>query len=378
LVFADDWGRHPSSCQHLIGQLSSRYEIHWVNTIGMRRPRLDRATLVRGLEKLEQWIRPQALRRVQEVCAEQQPGHLQPDVVSPRMWPSFSSTIERRINRDLLVRQLRARVAAMSEPPIVVTTIPIVADLVDRIPARRWVYYCVDDFAEWPGLDGATLRQMEGCLIERADVLVAVSPVLQERLGRNRTAHLLTHGVDLELWEGGLGDADSLNGLERPLVAFWGVIDRRMDVAHLERLASDLDSGTIALIGPESDPDPALASMPRVVRLPALPITKLPAVAREASVLIMPYSDLPVTRAMQPLKLKEYLATGRPVVVRDLPATRPWADALDLAATPEVFSRAVRGRISAGLPQAQREARLRLASESWSAKASELESWLFG
>ncbi len=49
---------------------------------------------------------------------------------------------------------------------------------------------------------------------------------------------------------------------------------------------------------------------------------ELPALAQQASVLIMPYADLPVTRVMQPLKLKEYLATGRPVVAA--PLRRCW------------------------------------------------------
>ena len=67
----------------------------------------------------------------------------------------------------------------------------------------------------------------------------------------------------------------------------------------------------------------------------------------------MPYADLPVTRAMQPLKLKEYLATGRPVVVRDLPATRAWADCLDLADTPEAFCRGRAAAAGDGLPEGQ-------------------------
>jgi len=50
LVFADDWGRHPSSCQHLVGHLLDRYQVLWINTIGTRQPRLDFATLTRGLE----------------------------------------------------------------------------------------------------------------------------------------------------------------------------------------------------------------------------------------------------------------------------------------------------------------------------------------
>ena len=261
------------------------------------------------------------------------------------------------------LRQLARKLAALPEPPVAITTIPIIADLVGLLPVRRWVYYCVDDFAEWPGLDGTTLRAMEERLIERVDTLIAVSPTLRERLGRlRRPVHLLTHGVDLEHWNQGHTrlpnfSVSLLADLERPLIVFWGVTDRRMDVALIERLANDLTSGTIVLIGPESDPDPRLMRLRRVVQRPAVPFAQLPEIAREAHVLIMPYADLPVTRAMQPLKLKEYLATGKPVVVRDLPSTLPWDDALDLASTPEMFSRLVRERLTSGLPKTQRVAR---------------------
>ena len=142
-----------------------------------------------------------------------------------------------------------------------------------------------------------------------------------------------------------------------------------MDLAFVQRLAADLDRGTVLLVGPEEGSDPALYRTPRLVRLPSQPFGCLPGLAREAGVLIMPYADLPVTRAMQPLKLKEYLATGKPVVVRDLPAVRPWADCLDLGASPEAFSAAVRARLRDGLPEGQRQARGRLAEESWSEKA---------
>ncbi len=379
LVFADDWGRHPSSCQHLVGQLLDRYEVWWVNTIGMRRPRIEWATFSRGMEKLQHWLRP---AQSQDRDAIRQPAQPRLHVLNPRMWPSFSSGLERRINREMLVRQLAPRLAALPEPPVAVTTIPIVADLVGVLPVRRWVYYCVDDFAEWPGLDGATLRSMEERLLQRVDVLVAVSPNLQHKIERQgRPAHLLTHGVDLEHWNQAHAPAPrsatfALDGLEQPLIVFWGLVDRRLDTAFLERLSNDLASGTVALIGPESDPDPAVARLPRVVRVAPVRFDQLPEIALAAQVLIMPYADLPVTRAMQPLKLKEYLATGKPVVVSDLPSTRLWADSLDLATTPEMFSRIVRERAASGLPGSQRRARARLAQESWAAKASAFESWL--
>ena len=55
IVFSDDWGRHPSSCQHLVKRLKTQFPIVWVNTIGTRTPKLDFFTLRRGLEKLWGW-----------------------------------------------------------------------------------------------------------------------------------------------------------------------------------------------------------------------------------------------------------------------------------------------------------------------------------
>jgi glycosyltransferase involved in cell wall biosynthesis len=372
LVFADDWGRHPSSCQHLVRQLLDHYPILWVNTIGTRKPCFNLATLQRGAEKLRHWFSAPRL-------SDPLPTNLR--VVNPLMWPWFGSTFGRWLNRGLLAHQLAARIGELPESPVAVTTLPVVADLIDVLPVRRWVYYCVDDFSEWPGLDGETLRRMEEKLVRKADSLIAVSSTLQEKLASmGRDAHLLTHGVDLDFWTNPPASASlpSLAGLERPLVIFWGVVDRRMDTAFVRELDGALTRGTIVLAGPQADPDPVLPALPRVVRLGALPFAQLSNLAREAAVLVMPYADMPVTRAMQPLKLKEYLATGKPVVVRDLPATRCWSDCLDLADTPASFAQSVLTRLEQGLSQDQQTARESLIGETWTEKARWFENWVIG
>src|SRR5437773_209169 len=82
--------------------------------------------------------------------------------------------------------------------------------------------------------------------------IVAVSENVQERIARmGRKSDLLTHGVDLDFWRNcscGRAMAE-LASLERPLVVFWGVADRRMDLAVMRRLAGDLDRGTVLLVG---------------------------------------------------------------------------------------------------------------------------------
>lgn len=369
LVFADDWGRHPSSCQHLIRQFLGRYQVWWVNTIGTRKPRLDLATLRRGLEKVRHWARKPP---------DDQPRPAGLIVVNPRMWPWLTRRFDRWLNRRLLLRQLVPLVRSLPAPVTAVTTLPVVADLMGSLPVARWVYYCVDDFSQWPGLDARPMRLMEETVVQRADVVIAASETLQERLSMlGRETHLLTHGVEPGFWQGNgrAAGLPQLDGLERPLVVFWGLIDRRMDVEFVHRLAAEMGQGTIVLAGPESDPDPALVQHERVFRLQAVQFEQLPVLGQEAAVLVMPYADLPVTRLIQPLKLKEYLATGKPVVVRDLPANRAWADCLDLAATAEEFVSAVRRRLETGLPEDQLQARARLDMETWQHKARAFEQW---
>jgi glycosyltransferase involved in cell wall biosynthesis len=382
LVFADDWGRHPSSCQYIVQHLLDGYEVYWVNTIGTRRPGLNLLTLRRGLGKLRQWTRP-------ALDPAALPPHLH--VLNPPMWLWFRSRFDRFLNRRLLARALLPVVKTLSTPCFAVTTIPIVADLIDVLPVQRWIYYCVDEYGQWPGLDRLALERMETRLIQTVDKLVAVSATLRDKIvQRGRPVSLVTHGVDLEFWAGGtdvkaVADApgaqrvvSELENIQRPLVLFWGVADPRMEISFVTRLAADLRRGTIVLVGPQCDCDPALKRTGQVVSLGVVPYEMLPSLAREAAVLIMPYADIPVTRAMQPLKLKEYLATGKPAVVRDLPATREWRDCLDLAATPEAFSNAVRLRLTTGLPDDQRRARGRLKAESWAAKARLFERFALG
>lgn len=370
LVFADDWGRHPSSCQHLIRELLPELPTLWVNTIGTRKPKFDLATLRRGCEKLGAWLRRPAISQ------SSLPPNLQ--VVSPRMWPYFTRAHDRWLNRRLLVNALAPRLRDRQQVTAI-TTLPLLADLPERLPVRRWVYYCVDDFSQWPGLDGRTLERMERELVRRVDTIVAASAVLQQRLASlGRESHLLTHGVDLEHWQTrpAVAQTPLYPDLPQPWIVFWGLIDRRLDVAWLEALSQRITGGSIVLVGPTQDVDPRIGQLRRVALRPALPFAQLPQLARQAAVLCMPYADLPVTRAMQPLKLLEYLATGQPVVVRDLPAVAPWRDALDACDSAETFVERIVQRLTTGLPAVQKQARERLAAESWRAKAQQFREWL--
>ena len=385
VVFSDDWGRHPSSCQHLVRHLLPRVEVVWVNTIGTRRPSLAPADLGKIVAKLGQWLRPGPAvpRAAAQADGVHRAGPAGPRVVSPPMYPGFRRAWQRGLNAHLMARRV-AKVLGPRQPGVAragLTTLPVTADLVGRLDVDRWVYYCVDDFSAWPGLDGAVMDAMERKLVGAVDAIVAVSETLQRRMadfGREDVT-LLTHGIDPEHWhprEGMEAAAEQVaeaalpewwTSLQRPIALFWGVVDPRLDVDLCLAIAREV--GSLVLAGPRQGADRALSAAANIVMPGAVDYSFLPRLAAAADCLVMPYADLPVTRAMQPLKLKEYLATGRPAIVRELPATRPWVDAADVVSTVEEAVAALRRCLEEGVPPTQQRARRRLADETWSAKA---------
>lgn len=371
VVFSDDWGRHPSSCQHLVARLLDRFDVTWVNTIGMRRPSLNMATIRRSFQKLGQWTAVSSAK-----SAEQRFG---PRVTRPIMWPDFASKWARQLNVRLLETHLRKNVERL-DSSILLTTIPIVADLVGRFPVSRWVYYCVDDFSEWPGLDSSTMRAMEQALVQKVDDVIVAGKNLAQRMSlQGRDSTIISHGVDLDHWrkvKALEAHSSALAELERPLAVFWGLVDQRLDIEWLDRLNASMQSGTIAMVGPQQNVDPSLRRMSRVKLTGALPYCVLPQIASEADALIMPYTNSPVTRAMQPLKLKEYVATGKPVVVRRLPSTLEWEDCLDAVDSAEEFCMQVQIAFDLGIAPNQVAARTRLQFEDWGSKANQFFSRL--
>jgi glycosyltransferase involved in cell wall biosynthesis len=368
VVFSDDWGRHPSSSQHLILQLLPRYRVDWINTVGTHRPRLSLGDLRRGVEKLKGWT----AKRRESAPAARVPNPMEPLVHAPVHWPGFKTRAERMLNQALLRRALGAVLNGATKPVAVITTVPITADLAAIFPGLKWIYYCVDDFAEWPGLDGDTLRRMELDLLRQASTVICVSDVLKRRLAAlGIQAHLLTHGVELSHWQA-VRRRPLCGPGRRPTLLYWGHADKRLDADILLHLTATCD---VRMVGRYDEVDGRLIRQRGITWTGPQPYERLPELASEADVLIMPYADLAVTRAMQPLKLKEYLATGLPVVATPLPANRAWGDAMDLTSDPDHFAKLCLARARRSLPESQARARGRLANESWENKALQFEQW---
>ena len=374
VVFADDWGAHPSSCQHLFRRIATRHKTVWVNTLGLRAPRLSLDDVKRGARKISRWFDREKPNASVDVAREEPLVH----VVSPPMLPWSRPNALRHVQRFALARALRdAKAKHGLEHPIVVTTLPNAVDALGVIGERRTIYYCVDDFTLWPGVDAIAARTMEEELLGRVDAVVATSDALRRTRTRgDRVPHLLPHGVDVErLAMASDPSTDPWPGIRRgrPVLGYLGLLDERTDATLVAQVAHARPDWDIVLVGPVDRVPELLQRVPNIRRVPAVKYEDVPRVLAAFDVAILPYARNELTTAINPLKLREYLASGRPIVATPLPEVARYSDLVHLAATAETFINACSFAIDG--PRDLRAERLpRLRDESWDARAEEFLS----
>ena len=334
VVFGEDWGAHPSSTQHLIKRLQHQRKVVWVNSIGMRRPRCSPKDIKRAAQKLSAMVRqpPHAAGQ-----GDRLPGF---SVVAPRgiSWPG--NPVARYINCRLLSRQLKQTMAASGvEKPILWLSLPTAVDIVGKLGERATVYYCGDDFSALDGVDHQAVTAMEQELAHKADLVLVASSALAKKFPAAKTV-VLPHGADVaQFTELQPRPADLPCG--RPIAGFYGSLSSWVDVQLLADVAQRLPCWNMVLIGPQNTDLSPLTGLPNVHLLGEKPHHALPGYVQHWQVSMLPFRDNAQIRACNPLKLREYLSAGRPVVSSDFPALDGYRDLLHVAQGARGFTEAI-------------------------------------
>ena len=249
-------------------------------------------------------------------------------LVQPRRWRRWDSprlpTTARAYARldEWLLR--RSRAAGMDDP-VLVTCHPVLAGVADRDSWADVVYYAWDDWLSYPPFEPA--RELIAWSYAQAaahDVhVIGVTEAIVDRVGAPR-ATVVPNGISATDFEQ-LGDVPHwFTDLDRPLALYAGSLEERVDVEALEACARDLPDWTFVLVGHFATPDlfAELGRLPNVALRGREPRPAVLAMMESADVCLVPHRRTPMTVAMSPLKLYEYLGSGAAVVATDLPPMR--------------------------------------------------------
>ncbi|MGH9486489.1 MAG: glycosyltransferase [Terriglobales bacterium] len=369
ICFANDWGGDRLSKKQIMLRLGRRHRILWINAINNRRPQLAKKDFGRAWAKLRDFRR--GLRQVDERIW----------VLAPIYLPFHGHPALQAINRELLRRQIRRALRRLGfRAPVTYTFVPTSAQVVGRLGESGIVYHCVDEYAAFSDAAPEVARLEQELLRKAQLVLTCSAPLQEEKIKYNSNTRLLTHGVDYEHFrraaEGSAPPAEELRALPRPILGFHGWVADWVDVPLLGELARLRPDWTLVLVG-RADSDLApIAGLKNVHVLGMRPYEKLPEYLRGFDVALLPFKMNELTRNANPLKLREYLAAGLPVVSAPLPEVLRLREMVAVAATAPEYVQAIEAYLAQGIRGPSQERSKRMAAESWDAKVAVIEELL--
>lgn len=366
IVFGEDWGAHPSSTQHLIRAMLPERRIIWVNSLGLRAPRITAKDGARLMRKLGSLV-SSSLGFAGPPAGD---GRRQPDIViSPAAVPLPGNPAAARLTRHLVARQVRHAMASLGmRRPVVWSSLPTSEPLLGAFDERAVVFYAGDDFSALDGVDHDPVVAMEQKLVAKAQLVLAASAEIAGRFPAGKTM-IVPHGVDIDLFSRAQPRPRDLPE-GRPIAGFYGSLSGWIDIDLLVRSALALPEMNFVFIGPINAEIKRLDSLPNVFMLGPKPHHQLPGYVQHFQVAMLPFRDTPQIRACNPLKLREYLASGTPIASTDFPALAPYPGLVHVGSTPETFVQALRKAVAdTGRSKLRQRA---VANETWQRRAEDL------
>jgi len=334
ICFANDFRGDPTSKQQVMKILSENNTILWINSIAMRRPSASVADMSRLWSKVTKFFK--GLDQINKNLY----------VFTPLVLPLPSLKFAQLLNKFLLLSYLKFFIWKLKMKNIQLWTfVPNMISLVGKLGEEKVIYYCVDEWSEFSFLDRETIVRLEKELLLKSDVVITTAKKLYEsKIKHNSRTYLVPHGVDFDFFSQALKPSfyvpDDIEILPNPRIGFFGLIHEWVDLGLIEFMAQKHPEWSIVMIGklvPGIDISRSSA-FKNIHFMGQKDYSELPHYCKGLDVALIPFKINELTLNVNPIKLREYLAAGLPVVSTPLPEIIPYKDVVYLAESKEEFT----------------------------------------
>ena len=361
LCVASGYDAPPTSKHHVMHLLAGGNRVLWVSYHASRRAKGSTSELFYMAAKARQVLG--GLRRARRNLY----------VLTPLAIPAPNLTWARGLNRLLMIKQIGSALSRLRRGPLQIWSFaPDVSYLLGRFGEERSVYYCVDDFASFTGYDRRQVLRDETDLCLRVDLVVTTSRALYEaKKALNPNTILVTHGVDHAHFARALSNhlpsPKDMAVIPRPRIGFFGLIRDWLDLDLLAAVARRRCDWHFVFIGDSMADLSRCRGLANVHFLGRRRYEDLPAYCKQFDVGLIPFKINELTRAVNPIKLREYLAAGLPVVSTPLPEVLYYRPLVRVADTAEGMVAAVESALAES-PCCRRARSQLVSGETWPEK----------
>ena len=370
-----DWWYHNRA--HIDMQLMRRFaresKVLYINSIVIQKPKFGKKG--RLCAKIS--------RKVISIMKGLRPSGEGFWVYSPVTMPVHHISWGRWLNERILRIQVKHVMKKLNiQNPLIYVACPGACDTGIKLGGRKLVWQRTDRWEEFPNVDNNVIRKYDQKLKRKADLTIFVNNLLykQER-DQCKKALYLDHGVDYELFATADRVSESPNDIKsisKPIIGFFGGIDdHTLDISFVQSVVDLLPELSFVFIGKVSCDIDGLQKKQNVWFLGQKPYEQIPHYGIYFDVAIMPWRQNRWIEACNPIKLKEYLALGKPVVSTPFSELEKYLDVVYRAQTPKQFAECIKKALTEDNPMRIADRRNKVMSDSWESKAKLLLEELF-
>lgn len=304
-------------------------------------------------------------------------------VYSPFTLPVHHIAWARGVNEIVLRSQIGRIAKKLSlDNPVVWVACPVACDTALKIRKGLLVYQRTDRFEEYPNTDADIVRSYDQKLKTSADLTIFVNRMLyDEEADQCRKALYLDHGVDYELFSTAEQDPyepEDMAGIPKPIVGFFGAIDdHTSDMALVKEVVDLLPDMSFVFVGNVSADISNLKNRSNVWFLGQKNYEQIPHYGKHFDVATMPWRQSCWIYACNPIKLKEYLALGKPIVSTPFAELESYRDVVYEAKTAREFAECIKRALKEDSEERTTARKRRVEKASWDNKAQLVSEMLF-
>ncbi|EIC23460.1 glycosyltransferase [Thiorhodovibrio frisius] len=371
---SDWWYHNPSSGIQLLREMvASGNQALYVNSVPLRMPKPG---------KSGSWCRYRNKFKSYAKFLKQAEDNIW--VLTPITIPGFGHQQIQYINERLLLWQIRFAMRTIGwkgKKPVVISSTPAAALVLPVLKSkvRVIVYYLCDKFDKFRDIAGSNLiSPMDSMMVSTADLLVCVSKEIQAAyINDNPRCYYVPHGSNFELFHTAVTDElplpEDMRDIRKPVIGYFGSVTESNDKDILEAILKKHPEWNVVLIGQVVSDYSRLEQYPNMHFLGKKELGEIPAYGKHFDVCIMNWVMNEWMQYCNPVKAKEYLAMGKPVVSVPIPeVVNTMGDVVAIAATPDEFVDKLEQELANNSPERERQRVEKVRGDTWYFRADEI------
>lgn len=371
VCFGSEKWEYNGSQQTLMRKLSKSNRILFVNPLGTRKIRYNPLQLRIYLQKIK------------NIYAKNYIPEKNTLVCFPWIIPIVYNGMVMKLNKILARYQFKKLLQRINfNSYILWIGTPTAFFLMDLFEPEMVVYHAVDRYSEFEFVDKEKILTYERAVAERADVIICTSDAIQKDMMKyNPRAVAINHAVEFEHFNSAINTSyipKDIQEIGKPIIGYIGGLTERVNYSLLKKIALRLNNASIVLIGKRQHNLGQIEKLPNVHLLGIKNYEELPFYLKHFNVCLIPYHVNKLMEAVDPIKLREYLCLGKPVVSVNLPEVRKYNGLVYIGMDERSFVKKVEEALNED-NAILNEKRIKAARKSdWSVKINQIYETVFG